>query len=266
MNFGLFYEHQWPRPWQDGAELARLQDALAQVELADRLGIDYAWEVEHHCLEEYAHSSALEVFLAAASQRSRRMRRGHGIVLMPPAYNAPARVATLDLVSGARVDWGTGESAARAELEGFGINPAERRAMWRETVAQVANMLVMEPYPGFAGTYCSMPARHVVPKPVQKPHPPIWGACSHRETMHLAAQLGIGALTSPALGGGRRRDVHARVRAHRPRRQSHHRDGPRLLVSYRRRRGGAARPRRVSLLPVRAGASRRVRHAHAGAH
>jgi alkanesulfonate monooxygenase SsuD/methylene tetrahydromethanopterin reductase-like flavin-dependent oxidoreductase (luciferase family) len=199
MKFGIFYEHQLPRPWQDGAELELLQDALAQVELADRLGIDYAWEVEHHFLEEYSHSSAPEVFLAAASQRSRRIRLGHGIVLMPPAYNAPARVAervaTLDLVSGGRVDWGTGESASRAELEGFGINPAERRAMWRETVEQVANMMVMEPYPGFAGTYFSMPARNVVPKPVQKPHPPMWVACSNRETIRLAAQLGIGALT-----------------------------------------------------------------------
>jgi alkanesulfonate monooxygenase SsuD/methylene tetrahydromethanopterin reductase-like flavin-dependent oxidoreductase (luciferase family) len=199
MKFGVFYEHQLPRPWEDGAELRLFQEALAQVELADRLGIDYAWEVEHHFLEEYSHSSAPEVFLAAASQRSRRIRLGHGIVLMPPAYNAPARVAervaTLDLVSGGRVDWGTGESASRAELEGFGIRPADRRAMWRETVEQVANMMVMDPYPGFAGKYFSMPVRNVLPKPVQKPHPPIWVACSNRETIHLAAQLGIGALT-----------------------------------------------------------------------
>ena len=199
MKFGIFYEHQLPRPWDEGAELRLFQDALSQVELADGLDIDYAWEVEHHFLEEYSHSSAPEVFLAAASQRSRRIRLGHGIVLMPPAYNAPARVAervaTLDLVSGGRVDWGTGESASRAELEGFGIAPADRRAMWRETVEQVANMMVMDPYPGFAGQYFSMPVRNVLPKPVQKPHPPIWVACSNRETIHLAAQLGIGALT-----------------------------------------------------------------------
>jgi alkanesulfonate monooxygenase SsuD/methylene tetrahydromethanopterin reductase-like flavin-dependent oxidoreductase (luciferase family) len=199
MKFGIFYEHQLPRPWEDGAELRLFQEALDQVELADRIGIDYAWEVEHHFLEEYSHSSAPEVFLAAASQRSRRIRLGHGIVLMPPGYNAPARVAeriaTLDLVSGGRVDWGTGESASRAELEGFGITPSERRGMWRETVEQVANMMVMDPYPGFSGKYFSMPARNVMPKPVQKPHPPIWVACSNRETIHLAAQLGIGALT-----------------------------------------------------------------------
>jgi alkanesulfonate monooxygenase SsuD/methylene tetrahydromethanopterin reductase-like flavin-dependent oxidoreductase (luciferase family) len=199
MKFGVFYEHQLPRPWEEGAELRLFQDALDQVELADRLGIDYAWEVEHHFLEEYSHSSAPEVFLAAASQRSRRIRLGHGIVLMPPAYNAPARVAerlaTLDLVSGGRVDWGTGESASRAELEGFGIKPGDRRAMWRETVEQVANMMAMDPYPGFTGQFFAMPARNVLPKPVQKPHPPIWVACSNRETIHLAAQLGIGALT-----------------------------------------------------------------------
>jgi alkanesulfonate monooxygenase SsuD/methylene tetrahydromethanopterin reductase-like flavin-dependent oxidoreductase (luciferase family) len=199
MKFGIFYEHQLPRPWDADAELTLFQDALDQVELADRLGIHHAWEVEHHFLEEYSHSSAPEVFLAAASQRTTRIRLGHGIVLMPPGYNHPARVAerlaTLDLVSRGRVDWGTGESASRAELEGYGVNPVERRAMWRETVEQVANMMVMEPYPGFRGQYFSMPTRNVLPKPVQKPHPPIWVACSNRETIHLAAQLGIGALT-----------------------------------------------------------------------
>jgi len=199
MKFGIFYEHQLPRPWDEGAELKLFQDALTQVELADRLGIDHAWEVEHHFLEEYSHSSAPEIFLAAASQRTKNIRLGHGIVLLPPKYNHPARIAeriaTLDLVSNGRVEFGTGESASRAELEGFGINPAERRAMWRETLEQIANMMAMDPYPGFEGQYFSMPVRNVVPKPVQKPHPPLWVACSNRDTIHLAAQLGIGALT-----------------------------------------------------------------------
>jgi alkanesulfonate monooxygenase SsuD/methylene tetrahydromethanopterin reductase-like flavin-dependent oxidoreductase (luciferase family) len=199
MRFGIFYEHQLPRPWAEGGELKLFQDALDQVELGDRLGIDYAWEVEHHFLEEYSHSSAPEVFLAAASQRTKRIRLGHGIVLMPPGYNHPSRIAerlaTLDLVSNGRVEWGTGESASRAELEGFGITPAERREMWRETTEQVANMLAMDPYPGYQGKYFAMPVRNVVPKPVQKPHPPLWVACSNRETIHLAAQLGMGALT-----------------------------------------------------------------------
>ncbi|HSB87609.1 MAG TPA: LLM class flavin-dependent oxidoreductase, partial [Ilumatobacteraceae bacterium] len=69
MKFGLFYEHQIGRPWDEGTEHQLIQDALDQVELADSLGIQYVWEVEHHFLEEYNHSSAPEVFLAACSQR-----------------------------------------------------------------------------------------------------------------------------------------------------------------------------------------------------
>src|SRR5918993_3133383 len=160
MKFGIFYENQIGRRWENDTDVRLIHDALEQIELADRLGIQYAWEVEHHFLEEYSHSSAPEVFLAAASQRTKRIRLGHGIVLMPPGYNHPARVAerlaTLDLVSNGRVDWGTGESASRAELEGFGVTPAERRAMWREAVEQTANMLVMDPYPGWEGKYFSM--------------------------------------------------------------------------------------------------------------
>src|SRR5205823_922504 len=199
MEFGIFYEHQLPRPWTEDAEERLLRDALDQVELADRLGVGYAWEVEHHFLEEYSHSPAPEVFLAAASQRTKRIRLGHGIVLMPPGYNHPARIAeriaALDLVSRGRVESGTGESSANLELGGFGVAVDEKRAMWTETIEQCLNMMVMDPYPGFDGQYFSMPCRNVVPKPVQKPHPPVWVACSNRETIHLAAQLGIGALT-----------------------------------------------------------------------
>ena len=199
MRFGIFYEHQLPRPWTEGLELQLFQDALDQVELADRLGFDNVWEVEHHFLEEYSHSSAPEIFLAACSQRTKQIRLGHGIVLMPPGYNHPARVAeriaTLDLVSRGRVEWGTGESSALLELGGYRVAVEDKRNAWREAVEQCANMLAMDPYPGFQGEFFSMPTRNIVPKPVQKPHPPLWVACSNRETIKLAARLGIGALT-----------------------------------------------------------------------
>jgi alkanesulfonate monooxygenase SsuD/methylene tetrahydromethanopterin reductase-like flavin-dependent oxidoreductase (luciferase family) len=199
VKFGIFYEHQLPRPWRDGDELKLFQDALDQVELADRLGIDHAWEVEHHFLEEYSHSSAPEVFLAACSQRTKNIRLGHGIVLMPPGYNHPARVAeriaTLDLVSNGRAEFGTGESSALLELGGYRVPVEKKRDMWRETLEQCLNMMTMSPYPGFKGEYFEMPCRNIVPKPVQKPHPPVWVACSNRETIKLAARLGIGALT-----------------------------------------------------------------------
>ena len=199
MKFGIFYEHQLPRPWEQSDEQRLYNEALDQVELADRLGIDYAWEVEHHFLEEYSHSSAPEVFLAAASQRTKKIRLGHGIRLMPPGFNHPAKVAagiaTLDLVSNGRVEFGTGESASRMELEGFGLDRKKKQEMWLEATEQTANMLAMDPYPGFEGKHFSMPCRNLVPKPVQKPHPPMWMACSSREMIHLAAQLGLGALT-----------------------------------------------------------------------
>ena len=199
MQFGIFYEHQIPRPWNDGDELKLFQDALDQVELADRLGYDYVWEVEHHFLEEYSHSSAPEVFLAACSQRTKQIRLGHGIVLMPPAYNHPARVAeriaTLDLVSNGRVEWGTGESASHIELGGFGVEPEQKREMWEECTRETAKMMVQTPYAGFEGKYFSMPPRNVLPKPAQKPHPPIWVACPSRDTMRYAARNGMGALT-----------------------------------------------------------------------
>ena len=199
MRFGIFYEHQLPRPWAPGDEHQLLTDALEQIELADRIGIDYAWEVEHHFLEEYSHSSAPEVFLGAASQRTRRIRLGHGIVQAPPAVNHPARIAeriaTLDLISDGRVEFGTGEASSASELGGFGVSRTEKRAMWEEALDVVTRMMTEEPFTGWDGQYGQMPPRNVIPKPLQKPHPPLWVACSRRDTIHLAARNGIGALS-----------------------------------------------------------------------
>jgi alkanesulfonate monooxygenase SsuD/methylene tetrahydromethanopterin reductase-like flavin-dependent oxidoreductase (luciferase family) len=198
VRFGIFYEHQLPRPWNEGSEYELMQDALEQIELADRLGIEHVWEVEHHFLEEYSHSSAPEVFLAAASQRTKNIRLGHGIVQTPPLFNHPARVAeriaTLDLVSNGRVDFGTGESSSEAELGGFLIDPEQKRAMWEEGLRVAVRCLTEAPFTGHSGPYVTMPPRNVVPKPRQRPHPPLWVACSRRDTIHLAAQKGIGAL------------------------------------------------------------------------
>src|SRR5688572_26646263 len=157
MRFGVFFPLQLPRPWTRGSEQSLVRDALESVELAERVGIDYAWAQEHHFLEEYSHSSAPEVFLAAVSQRTKKMRLGHGVTLMPPTYNHPARVAeriaTLDLVSGGRVEWGTGESSSRIELEGFRTSFVEKRSMWAEAVRQTAIMMSTTPYAGFEGEY-----------------------------------------------------------------------------------------------------------------
>jgi alkanesulfonate monooxygenase SsuD/methylene tetrahydromethanopterin reductase-like flavin-dependent oxidoreductase (luciferase family) len=199
MRVGIVYEHQLPRPWGPDSEYQLLQDALEQIELMDSLGYDHVWEVEHHFLEEYSHSSAPEVFLAAASQRTQNIRLGHGIVQLPLEYNHTARVAeriaTLDLISDGRVEFGTGESSSEAELGGFMIDRTSKREQWAEALDAVTRMFAEEPFAGYEGKYLTMPPRNVVPKPLQKPHPPMWVACSRRETIHLAATKGIGALS-----------------------------------------------------------------------
>ena len=155
MRFGVFYELQLPRPWAEGDEHRLFKEALEQVVLADRLGFDYAWDVEHHFLDEYSHSSAPEVFLAAAAARTSRIRLGHGIRQVIPNYNHPARtaegLATLDLLSDGRVEFGIGEGATRLELGAFGISARSKRALALEAAEQICNMMTLTPYPGFEG-------------------------------------------------------------------------------------------------------------------
>ncbi len=199
MRFSIFYEHQLPRPWEPGDESRIMKEALEQVQLADKLGYSTVWEVEHHFLEEYSHSSAPEVFLAACAATTENIKIGHGIVPALPGYNHPARVAeriaTLDIVSDGRVQFGTGETSSDAELVGFQVEREHKRAMWEESVPQIARMMYQEPYEGYDGKWFSMPPRNLVPKPIQKPHPPIWVACSQRETILMAGRRGIGALS-----------------------------------------------------------------------
>ncbi|SNS37892.1 SCP-2 sterol transfer family protein [Streptosporangium subroseum] len=118
---------------------------------------------------------------------------------IPPPVNHPARVAeriaTLDLISDGRVDFGTGEASSAAELSGFGVPRGEKRAMWQDAIDAITRMFVEEPFAGWHSPYLRMHLRNVIPKTVQKPHPPLWVACSRRETIHLAARNGIGALS-----------------------------------------------------------------------
>jgi len=198
MRFGVFYELQLPKPWDEGAEHRLIHEAIEQVQLADRIGIDHAWAVEHHFLEEYSHCSASEVFLTALAAKTEQIRIGFGIRQVIPYYNHPSRtaeaVAMLDLISDGRVEFGIGEGATRLELHGYGVPAKRKQALAFEAAEQIANMMVMEPYPGYDGEGFSMPCRNVIPKPMQKPHPPMWLACTNRKTIETAARNGLGAL------------------------------------------------------------------------
>jgi len=195
MNFGVFYELQLPRPWTETSEAQLFSDALDQFELADRLGYDHAWVVEHHFLEEYSHSSAPEVFLGAASQRTKRIRLGHGVIQL--TTNQPQRVAekvsTLDILSKGRVEMGFGEAAGPAELHPFGVRVRDKRDRWEEAVRAIMPMFSKDNWE-FHGQYYDFPARNVIPKSVQKPHPPVWVACSNIQTIASAGEWGMGAL------------------------------------------------------------------------
>ena len=200
MRFGIFYEHQQPRPWEEGGTEQLLNDSLDQIELADRLGFDYVWEVEHHFLEEYSHSSAPEVFLAAppasapsgsgwatgsSSCRRRSTTRRASRSAPPPSTSSPAAGWTSGRASRAR----RRSSAASA------WSRESKREQWEESLGAIARMFVEEPFAGIDGRYVSMPPRNVMPKPKQKPHPPLWVACSRRETIRMAAPKGLGALS-----------------------------------------------------------------------
>ncbi len=199
MKFGGIHLMQLPRPWTSESEYKLWNEALELAELADQSGLDYVWGTEHHFLEEYSHSAAPELFLAACSQRTKNIRLAHGIIQTPPNINHPARVAeriaVLDLISNGRCEFGMGSGATTTELGGFHVPQEEKKAMQLEGFRVALRMLAEEPFAGHDGRYVKAPPRNVVPKPLQKPHPPLWMACSRRESILDAARLGVGALT-----------------------------------------------------------------------
>jgi alkanesulfonate monooxygenase SsuD/methylene tetrahydromethanopterin reductase-like flavin-dependent oxidoreductase (luciferase family) len=202
VRFALFYEIPVARPWHADSERLAYQNTLEQAVAGERFGWDAFWTVEHHFLEEYSHCSNPEVLYGAIAARTERMRLGFGVRLMPKPYNHPVRTAeaaaVLDLISNGRVDLGTGRSSTRAELEGFGIDPSATRGMWQEAIRHVVGCWTNDEYE-FEGEHWSMPKRRVLPKPLQKPHPPIWGATSSEDGHRQVGELGLG-LCSFAVG------------------------------------------------------------------
>ena len=197
MKFGIFYELSVPRPWDAESEKKVYDNALEQVRLADELGFDQVWAVEHHFLEEYSHCSAPEVFLTACAMQTKNIRVGHGIVVCVPQFNHPVRIAeraaVLDIVSGGRLEMGTGRSATWTELGGFLADPDDTKKTWDEIVRELPKMWTQERY-SHQGFAFSMPSRAILPKPYQKPHPPMWVAVTSPGTEIDAAERGLGSL------------------------------------------------------------------------
>src|ERR1041384_8210304 len=203
MKFGIFYELSVPRPWTRESERTVYNNALEQVKLADQLGFSNVWAVEHHFLEEYSHCSAPELFLTACAMLTKNIRVGHGIVVCVPEFNHPIKIAertaTLDILSGGRLEVGTGRSATWTELAGFRADPDITKKPWEELCGCLPKMWTQERF-SFQGEFWSMPERTILPKVYQRPHPPMWVAVTSPGTGLAAADRGPG---SPrlALGG-----------------------------------------------------------------
>ena len=221
MRFGIFYELSVPRPFAPGVERQVYENALEQVRLADELGFDTVWAVEHHFLEEYSHCSAPELFLTACAMQTKRIRVGHGAVVCVPEMNHPVRVAeraaVLDILSGGRLELGTARSSTWSELGGFEIDPDTTKQTWDEYDPRAAAHVDRgAPVAGRARRF-SMPERAVLPKPVQKPHPPLWVTVTSPGTELDAAERGIGCLgvaaASYAEQERRTREYHRRIQS-----------------------------------------------------
>jgi len=196
MKAGLIYEIEAIKPHRADYQYRVYWETMEQIELADRLGFDSVWTVEHHFLNEFSYCSAPEVFLACVSQRTKNIRIGHGVVVLP--FNHPVRVAerigVLDIMSNGRVEFGTGRATTMEELTGFGVRPEETRPRWAESVAAIPRMWREDPFT-MRGKYWTVdPPVSVIPKPIQKPHPPIWVASTNPDTFLLAAERGLGVL------------------------------------------------------------------------
>ena len=150
MRFGIFFEMSTPRPFGRGIERQVYHNALEQARLADELGFDWVWAVEHHFLEEYSHCSAPEVVLSAVAAQTQRIRVGHGAVVCVPEMNHPIRVAeraaALDIISDGRLEFGTARSSTWTELGGFEVDPDDTKKTWDEFVRVLPRMWADEPF------------------------------------------------------------------------------------------------------------------------
>ncbi|AWZ07603.1 MULTISPECIES: LLM class flavin-dependent oxidoreductase [unclassified Streptomyces] len=204
MDLDVLYEIDVPRPWpgahphgQRAAEQRAYREAVEQIRLADRMGFRTVWAVEHHFREGRSHCPAPEVLLGHLAGLTERIRLGFGVTLTPFAFTPPQRiaekVATVDVLSGGRVEWGTGRSTPM-EQTAFGVDRERSREDWREAIEIVTGMW-REEYFAYESERFRFPRRMVTPKPVQDPHPPAWMAATSPGSAEVAGAHGLGLLS-----------------------------------------------------------------------
>ena len=214
MRVSLFYQIQVPKPWTPSSESQRIHEALEQIPYAEEQGFSGVWFSEHHFRPVWSHNSAPDLTLAAVSQRTSRLRLGIGVVLAPihhPLHIA-VRMATLDILSHGRVDVGLGRTGYPYQLTPYGTDLHDTRGMWQEFAELLPRIWTHEEIT-HKGTYYQIPRREVLPKPVQRPHPPLWSACGSDETARLTGNMGMGGLFGSEGGPKRVRELMGLYRA-----------------------------------------------------
>jgi alkanesulfonate monooxygenase SsuD/methylene tetrahydromethanopterin reductase-like flavin-dependent oxidoreductase (luciferase family) len=196
VKFSMIFEAQLNHPTPEH-ERQVILDSVDQAVLAEELGFDRIWAVEHHGLKWYAHMSAPEIFLTWVAARTTSIRIGHGVVCLPFNYNHPVRVAEraamLDLLSNGRLDLGGGRGATAREMSMCGVDPETTYAELEESLRIIAKAWLSDELE-WDGPLLSVGSASVLPRPVQTPHPPLFLACSRADTVRLAADYGVGAL------------------------------------------------------------------------
>lgn len=195
MKLSLLYELQRPRG-ADDYDAKVVHECIEQAELADQAGFDRLWMTEHHFLVGFSHSPCQDLVLAAISQRTRRIRLGMGVVVLP--YHHPVmvaeRMATLDQLCNGRLDFGTGRGAPYEQIA-LGVDPLEGKARWEESLRIITSIWSTEGEFSYEGKFWQVPPRTILPGPRQRPHPPLWIACSQFATYETAAAHGLGVLS-----------------------------------------------------------------------
>ena len=208
VKFSMIFEAQMAFPTKEN-ERQCIRDCVEQAVFAEEMGFDRVWAVEHHCLKWYAHMSAPEIFLTWVAARTSTIRIGHGVVCMPFNYNHPLRaaerIAMLDVLSNGRVDVGAGRGATLQEMSAFGVNPEDTYAQMEESLRIIANCWRQEDFEWHG--LLDIAPHPILPRPVQDPHPPLYMACTKKDTVRLAAELGVGALVLGFAGASEIREM-----------------------------------------------------------
>ncbi|WP_419997406.1 LLM class flavin-dependent oxidoreductase [Streptomyces boninensis] len=202
MQFSVIFEAQLANPSPEH-ERQVIHDCVEQAVLAEEMGFDRVWAVEHHALKWYAHMSAPEIFLSWVAAKTSRIRIGHGVVCMPFNFNHPVRVAEraamLDVLSGGRLDLGAGRGATPQETSLCGVDPERTQAEVEEAL-RIIGATWRDEALEWHGELLDIEPHTVLPRPVQAPHPPLFLACSKQQTLARAAELGLGALVMGFAG------------------------------------------------------------------